>query len=229
MRRIFGLCATAAIAVAICVPAWAGEPGGAAFLYPGDSEPFGMSYAEWQGAYQIWLTEIPSPENPILDPASPRNCEEQPSGDIAFLGPVGSDCVVSDDVALALSPALGFWECSTAEGLGETFAELRHCARGNFAVDMDPTTYHQTVRIDGQRLLRQRRWVSTTPGEIIDFPEDNIWGGEPGPSRSVTKGFLFILRPLDEGAHRIVVDIVDDVLGEFRWVYKLEVVEDHPV
>ena len=41
MRRIFGSCATAAIAVAICVPAWAEEPGGAALLYPGDSEPFG--------------------------------------------------------------------------------------------------------------------------------------------------------------------------------------------
>ena len=67
------------------------------------------------------------------------------------------------------------------------------------------------------------------PGEIIDFPEDNIWDGEPGPSTSVTTGFMFILRPLDEGAHRVVVNIVDDVLGEFRWVWKLEVIEDHPI
>ena len=45
----------------------------------------------------------------------------------------------------------------------------------------------------------------------------------------MTTGFMFILRPLDEGAHRVVVNIVDDVLGEFRWVWKLEVIEDHPI
>ena len=47
-------------------------------------------------------------------------------------------------------------------------------------------------------------------------------------SKSVTKGFLFILRPLSEGRHRIVIDLQADVLGDtqFHWVWKLNVVDD---
>ena len=65
-----------------------------------------------------------------------------------------------------------------------------------------------------------------SPGEIIEFPDDNIWGADPGPSKSVTKGFVFILRPLGEGRHRIVVEVAHDVFGEMRWVWKLDVVND---
>ncbi len=196
------------------------QPGGVSRLI---RHPYGTTYPQWQGAYQIWLNEIPAPENPLFDPLSPRNCELQPGGDIVFLGGIGADCSVSSDVALALSPALGFFECSTAEGLGETWRELRTCARENFAANINPDLYHQKVRIDGERLVHQRRWVSHTPGEIIDFPDENIWGAEPGPSRSLTKGFLFILEPLEPGEHRIVVIANDEVVGDFRWVWKLHV------
>ena len=140
-------------------------------------------------------------------PDSPLNCAEQRNGKVVFLGPSGADCTVSDEARSSSFTHFGFWECSTAEGLGETWAELRACAKNNFARDLDPDIYHQNVYIDGKRLRHQRDWVThTTPGEIIDFPKDNIWGAEPGPSKSVTKGFLFILRPLSEGRHRIVIE-----------------------
>ncbi len=227
MRRVLVSLAAAALAIAVGMPASA-DHGGAATrkLYPPEAEPFGMSYAEWQGAYQIWLNEIPAPENPIFDPSSPLNCAEQRRGKVVFLGPAGADCAVSDEAALALSPAIGFWECSTAEDLGDTWAELRACARDNFARDLDPSKYHQSVFIDGKRLRHQRDWIDLTPGEIIDFPDPNIWNAEPGLSKSVTKGFLFILRPLSEGRHRIVIDVSDEVIGGFHFVWKLNVVDD---
>jgi hypothetical protein len=230
MRRVLVFLAAATVALAIGVPASADHGGVAARkLYPPHAEPFGMSYAEWQGAYQIWLNEIPAPDNPIIDPASPLNCAEQRNGKVVFLGPSGADCTVSDEAALVFTGAYGFWECSTAEGLGDTWAELRSCAKNNFARDLDPDLYHQNVYIDGKRLRHQREWVThTTPGEIIDFPDPNIWGAEPGPSKSVTKGFLFILRPLTEGKHRIVMEVQADVIGDetFRFVWKLNVVDD---
>jgi len=219
--------AAAALAIAVGVPASADHGGAAARkLYPPDAEPFGMSYAEWQGAYQIWLTEIPAPDNPIIDPASPFNCAEQRNGKVVFLGPSGADCTVSDEAALVLTGAYSFWECSTAEGLGDTWAELRACARNNFARDLDPEVFHQSVYIDGRRLRHQRDWIDLTPGEIIDFPDPNIWNAEPGLSKSVTKGFLFILRPLSEGTHRIVIDISDEAIGDHRYVWKLHVVDE---
>ena len=228
MRRVLIFAAAAVIAMAMSVPATADGGTAARKLYPPHAEPFGMSYAEWLGAYQIWLNEIPAPQNPINDPESPLACAEQRGGKVVFLGPSGADCTLSEDSALALTSAFSFWECSTAEGLGDTWAELRSCARGNFARDLDPEIFHQSVYIDGKRLRHQRDWIELTPGEIIDFPDSNIWNAEPGPSKSVTKGFLFILRPLSEGRHRIVIDVQADVISEdeFHFVWKLHVVDD---
>ena len=135
MTRGFMFLAAATLATTLAVPASAGGADAAAALYPPDAEPFGMTYAEWQGAYQVWLGEIPAPENPLHDPASPRNCAEQPGGDIVFIGPggdivfigpVGGECSVSDDVALALSPGLGF--CGMLHGRGAR-GHVRRVAR----------------------------------------------------------------------------------------------------
>ncbi len=223
MRRAIALAVFASLwAVSSSAPALAHHDGSLG-VFPPDASPYGMTYPEWNGAYNIWVQEIPVPENPLFDPSSPRNCELQPGGDVVFLGGQGADCSVPADAALAFTPALGGFECSTAEGLGETWRELRTCAREHFAAEINPDLYHQTVRIDGERLVHQRQWVSHTPGEIVDFPKDNIWGVEPGLSRSLTKGFLFILEPLDPGEHRIVVIANDEVVGDFRWVWKLHV------
>ena len=223
MRKILAVACAALLMTVLGGDAVLAHHDGSLGLFPPDSLPYGMTYPEWQGAYQIWLNEIPAPENPNVDPSSARNCELQPGGDVVFLGGWGADCTIPEGAAVAFSPGLGFFECSTAEGLGETWRELRTCARENFAALLGPDVYHQRVRIDGERLVHQRQWVSHTPGEIIDFPEENLWGAEPGPSRSLTKGFLFILEPLDEGTHRIVWRLQHDVAGEFRAVWKLHV------
>jgi len=228
MRKVLVPLAAAALAISLGAPASADHAGGAGLaarkLYPPSAEPFGSSQAEWLGAYITWLLEIPTPKNPLVHPDSPLNCAEQRGGRVVFLGTQGADCTVSKDAALVFTP--GAWECSAAEGLGDTWAKLRACARDNFDHDFGPELYHQSVYIDGKRLRHQRDWVVRSPGELIDLPDDNLVGAEPGPTESVTKGFLFILRPLDEGRHRIVVDAVDEVFGEFHWVWKLHVVGD---
>ena len=213
------------LAVSMSTPALAHHDGSLG-VFPPDSSPYGTTYPEWLGAYMIWSQETPWPENPLFDPSSPRNCDLQPGGDVVFLGGGGGDCSVPAGAALAFSPALAWFECSTAEGLGETWRELRTCAREHFAANINPDLYHQKVLIDGERLVHQRQWVRHSPGEIVDFPKENIWDVDAGPSRSLTKGFLFILEPLDPGEHRIVVIAKDEVVGNFRWVWKLHVGED---
>jgi hypothetical protein len=222
MKRLVAFAGAACLSLALALPAAAGGSTGAVF--PPDSSPRGMTHAEWQGAYQIWFGEIPSSEHPAIDPSSARNCELQHG--IVFLGPIGADCTVPAHRPLAFSPAPSFWECSTGEGLGETFRQLRRCARENFAHDINADVFHMRVVIDGQRLRHVRRWISQTPGEIIDFPEDNFWNAVPGPSKSVTKGFLFILRPLGGGNHTIRVNAVDEVIGSFTFVWRLHVAGD---
>ena len=220
MRRTFVLVMGAMLAIALVQPASAGAEDR---VYPPDAQVHGMSYEEWHGAYQVWLNEIPAPKNPTFHPDSSRNCELQAGGDVVFVGHFGSNCSIPEGVPVVFGTAS--WECSTAEGLGETFGELRRCARENFKVDFAPDVFHQRILIDGEPLKYVRRWASLTPGEIIDFPENNIWGAEPGRSKSVSKGFLFILRPLSEGTHRIV-DKATIGTDELTVVWKFHVQED---
>jgi hypothetical protein len=190
-------------------------------IFPPSSRPFGMSYAEWEGAYQIWYNEIPTPENPLADPASPRNCEVD--GPVVFIGANGADCRVPEGKAIVLSD--GFWECSTAEGLGTTFRALRRCAIDNFAKDLGRDALSLTLRIDGERVAHPREWTFLSPGEIITFPDDNLWGAAAGPTKSVTKGILWILRPLHEGRHTIRIHAVGVVAGTFDIIWRIRVVD----
>jgi hypothetical protein len=191
-------------------------------LFSPHSAPYGRSYQEWYAEYQEWLNEIPTPANPLTDPASPENCDVE-DGRITFIFD-GAKCKVSKDKAVAFTGA--FWECSTAEGLGDTYAELRRCAVENFEKDLTPDVLQFTIRIDGQIVRNPRRWTVITPipSDLINFPEDNIWGAEPGPSKSVTKGQFYILRPLSAGTHMIRVNGHAEGFGDFTVTYQLRVV-----
>ena len=192
-------------------------------LYPADASVFGWSQGEWLGAYITWLLEIPPGQNPALDPSSPRNCESQHGGKVGFLSPAGADCTVPEGAAIVFTPAAH--ECSAAEGNGQTFRALKACAAEGWEEFFGPETYEQRLWLDGDRLRHQREWVVISPGEIIDFPRNNIYGVEPGPSRSLSKGLLFIVRPPDEGRHVIRVVAHDKVFGDFEFVWKIRVID----
>jgi hypothetical protein len=204
------LLAVACLALLSTVPAIADDK--EAELFAPNADPLGRDYEEWFGEYMEWLQEIPVDENPLVQGGGPADCDLQ-DGDIVFVvfAPV---CHVPEGAAVAFD--LGWWECSTAEGLGETFAELRQCARENFRKDLNPDAYAIDLWIDGERVRRPRRWTFITPGEIVNFPEENIWDVEPGRSKSVTKGFFYILKPLSEGRHVIRLQAVHEVQGEFQ-------------
>jgi hypothetical protein len=220
MRRASAVLLTLALAIGGAGAALAND-GGSGRVFPPSSEPRGRSYPEWFSAYLVWLQEIPAPVNPFVDPASTQNCDVQ--GSAVFLGPSGADCRVPEDKILLLPG--GFWECSTAEGLGETFRALRRCARQNFARDFAPDVVSFKLWIDGRRVQQPRRWTFITPGEVVDFPENNIWGAPGGPTKSVTKGFFYVLRPFDEGRHRIRFRVVFAGGESFDIVYRLRVVD----
>jgi len=185
-------------------------------LFLPQSSPKGMTYSQWEGAYQIWLNEIPLARNPAAHPNSSENCAVVQGA--VFVGPNGSDCDMPAGYPVVVSG--GFWECSTAEGLGDTWAELRQCARDNFVQDFGRQSIRLTLRIDGQEVAHCRRWTFLSPGEIIVFPKHNLFGATPGASKSVTRGFVWILRPLTPGDHDMQahVKIVGGGALNFDWM-----------
>ena len=220
MRALRRLTIASFVALSLLSTAQADQAGNRRLFSP-NSQPYGRAYAEWFAEYQEWLNEIPAPVNPVNDPASPNNCDVE-DGRVTFIV-AGADCKVPEHKAVAFSDA--FWECSTAEGLGDTYSELRACAVDNFATDFNRDVLEFTIRVDGRPIPRPRRWTVLTPilSDCIDFPDYIIWGAVPGPIKSVTKGFFYILRPLPEGAHTIAADVHHETFGDFTLTYEIRV------
>ncbi len=214
MRRTFTGLLVACLALTMALPAAAGTRP----VYPPDSSPLAMDYPTWASAYfGTWLQEIPRGQNPYFHPDGPRNCE--PVDGAIFVGPFGANCAVPAGVPIVFGTVAV--ECSTAEGLGDSYFQLRRCATKYFNRVWGARHFHQLVLIDGERLAANRRWIFRTPGEIVDYPARNIWHVAAGPSKSVTKGFLFILKPLDAGLHRIRMKAFGT--GRFTVTWKLHV------
>jgi hypothetical protein len=196
VRKAFVLGAAAMMCVALIGTGQAAQRP----LYPPGATVGGTDYPGWLGDYATWIQELPAEGHPFFDPASPDSCSSQPGG-VLFM--VGSDCTVAEGTPVFISPA--WYECSTAEGNGETFPELRGCAKEGFDADFGPSSLRRLrLNVDGVGVRHVRRWTFVSPGEVVDLPDDNLWDAPPGPTKSVTKGFVFMLRPLASGRHRLV-------------------------
>ncbi len=218
-RQLAIIIASTCLVLGAAIPAVAED--NEAQLFGPNAEPFDQSYEEWFADYMVWLQEIPLDENPLVEPGQDADCALQ-EDKVVFLVQ-GPTCHVPEGASVAFD--LGWWECSTAEGLGETFSELRQCAKENFKKDLNPDLYSLELRIDGEKIRNPRRFTYVTPGEVVDFPKENLWDAEPGPSKSVTKGFFYMLRPLSEGRYVIRGHTEHEVVEElgFDFVFRLRV------
>ena len=89
-------------------------------------------------------------------------------------------------------------ECSTAEGNGDTPAELRACARGFVEQFTD-----LSLTIDGVAIADLQRFRVQSPVFQFTAAEGNVFGVPAGTTRSVADGFWVLIRPLSPGTHTI--------------------------
>jgi hypothetical protein len=173
-------------------------------VFAPNSEPYAKTYKQWAGRWADWFWEISGERHPGLE-LTPRSCRRHQKGKVWFvpMGPQDGRCVIpAKKAVLVAGPG---WECSTAEGHGRTYDRLRRCAKNRFKRDWGRDVFTFRVKLDGRRIRQPRRWVYTSPGEIIDFPRENPWNIKPGPTKSVSRGFFFMLRPLRAGQHTLRV------------------------
>ena len=178
----------------------------ASSAYPGQevwgphATPYGLSYDRWFARWSVWVQEIPVRRNPLFFPGSPRNCEVH--GRVVLMGPSGTGdggCAIPQGKAVGLTPDAA--ECSTAEGNGNTYRKLRQCAARLWR--QNGTGYPVRLRIDGKRVRQARAWTFTSMGRVVDLPKHNIWSAPPGPTKSVTRGLFYMVKPLGVGRHVI--------------------------
>jgi hypothetical protein len=169
--------------------------------YQADSRPYGTSYEDWTAKWWQWLISIPTPENPAKDKTG-EHCGVGQNGSVWFLaGTAGGKnertCTIPAGVAILIPPLNS--ECSTAEFPDlRTEQELYECAKS-----FQDQTQQLDFVLDGTRLegLEDSRIVS--PLFNVTFPQDNVFGAPPGPTKAVSDGNWVFLKPLPPGEHEL--------------------------
>jgi hypothetical protein len=141
-----------------------------------------------------WQTFLSIPGNPL------DRCDLG-TRDVVFLagttgGAATRSCTIPASKSI-LVPLINI-ECSTAEGDGDTPAELRACAK-----DIADQFTDLSLTIDGvpvSDLLRFR-----VHSQVFQFTaaEGNVFGVPAGTTRSVADGFWALIRPLSPGTHTV--------------------------
>lgn len=164
-------------------------------VYPPSARVHGATLVDLAEAWADWAWQ-PADVNPLLNP----RCEASGIGNIWF-APVSIgeaqelDCTLPPGAKLLVTP--GGYECSTAEGNGETVAELVACAESLFASEI---CCGQLV-VDGVPLEDLEPYALTTPGQLLAGP--NLFGDEP--TLSAERGWFILLRPMSVGQHEVFI------------------------
>jgi len=209
-----------------------GNPG----VLPPNSTVLGRSYGDWGGEWWKWALSIPFAVNPMNDQTG-ANAAQGQSGPVWFLA--GTFCVdinVGCAVATATRtctvptgkiiffPILNA-ECSTFEGNGTTFAELRDCARAGGDIATGLVCEVDGVSIGNLDAYRATSglftWGPLPAGNILEaFGLPNTVGAT---SAAVQDGYYIMLAPLRAGPHTI------HFAGAFGTAFALDVTYNLPV
>ena len=175
-------------------------------IFPPDSEPYDLSYAEHAQSFWKWLLSIPASETPI-DDTTGENCtvgQSNTNSSIFYLaegeGKVERTCTVPAGKGL-LIPIMQV-EISDKEIPGASVEELTSAAKNDqnsvnslyLRVDDNEYTYNDLLKY---RLGEPTVFQAT-------FPDNGIFGViEGGPSTVAADGFYILTEPLTEGNHTV--------------------------
>ena len=170
-------------------------------LYPIDSSPYGVPFANWTGQWWKWALEAPEARNPVSD-VSGKNCAEGQEGPVWFLagtygGSASRSCSIPADKAILWNPISQ--ECSYAEFPAlKTESDLRACVK-NF---QDKVTDVEVV-IDGTSIKDLKSYRIQSPLFNFSLPEDNVLALPAQNTTGVSDGIWVFLHPLSPGNHQI--------------------------
>ncbi len=188
-------------------------PGAVALeILPPDEPWAGVTRGEWDARWWQWAISMPVDVNPGAD-ATGERCGLGQSGPVFFLPgnfgiepPVERTCVVAEGTAIYVTPANV--ECSTVEPppfFGRTEDELRGCA----TTGLDEATDLQ-ARVNGQDVAELETYRTSSPLFTLTFPENNVFGVEPGVAQAVSEAYSFIIAPPPPGDYEIAVSTMYD-------------------
>jgi hypothetical protein len=89
-------------------------------------------------------------------------------------------------------------ECSKAEGLGDTNAELRACAK-----DFADAFTDLRLRVDGVDVAHLSRLRTASDPFVVTATADNVFAVPAGTTRAVADGYWAVIGPFSPGKHKL--------------------------
>lgn len=171
-------------------------------VFSPDSDPYGVSYAEWTARFWQWLLEQPSDNNPLNDQTGKNCANNQKDPNVWFLlgtagGSAERTCVIHAGKAILVSIINVVCSYATDPEL-KSESELRSCAK----TDQDKVTSVE-LTLDGVKLPDLKKYRIQSPLFDVTFPKNNVFGGKPGPTKAISDGYWVFLKPLSPGRHEI--------------------------
>jgi hypothetical protein len=166
-----------------------------------DSQPFGLSYADWTAKWWQWAYSIPRDVNPSYDDTG-KYCAEGQSGPVWFLTgtykhPANRYCTIPAGKAILFTILNS--ECSLAEFPSlKTEEQLRQCAK-----QMQDSVVHLEASVNDVPLTGLEKYRIQSKLFNFTIPPDNILGLPPQTTQAVSDGNWVFLEPLPVGNHTI--------------------------
>jgi hypothetical protein len=170
-------------------------------IFSPESDPYGLSYAEWTAKWWQWVLSLPVEINPVKDTTGKNSAIKQ-NGPVWFLagtigGVVRRFCTVPSDRAILL-PILNH-----GGTLADTpYIKLEKELLSHAITEMDVVS-NLEVSVDNVKINGLKRHRIKSPIFDVVLPEQNLFGGTAGPTRGASDGYWLFLKPLSKGVHRI--------------------------
>jgi hypothetical protein len=174
-------------------------------VFPPESKPYGLTYAEHAKNFWKWLLAIPAAESPMNDPSGDRCAVGQSNSNASVFylsqgeGQPNRICKVPSGKGLFIPVMQVEW--SDKEAPGASLEALHSSAKKD--QDSVNSLY---LNVDGKEypydyLLKYR--THTDDFEVV-WPDKGIFGVmEGGPSKAVADGFYLITDPVAKGNHTV--------------------------
>ena len=167
-----------------------------------NSQPFGLTYAEWTTRWWRWLIGIPTSFNPALD-INGENCSQNQldehvwfiAGTINPLVSAKRKCIIPIGRAI-LFPIVNNLVSFTEYPEAKNENDLLSMVGKDFVKGMELQLLLDDNLVTNTDIYR----VTSHPFEIA-YPVDNVFHAKPGISIAVSDGFWVFLRPLSKGSH----------------------------
>lgn len=193
------------IPTSLTLPSAIGQETNSVELLPMGGKPYGLTYEDHVINYQKYILSIPLDKSPGSDRTG-QLCtygQDTSNSTIFYLngnpgGEVTRTCTIPSGLGLFI-PIITV-EFSTAEVPNATVEELHRLAKN----DQD-NVKTLALKINDKEFSFEdlKKYRTHTRDFQVTFPENAIFGAEPGPSAAVADGFHVFTTPLTPGDYKI--------------------------